>query len=474
MEKEKKLLKNTAIFGIGAFCSKMLQFLLIPFYTRVLTDSQYGTIDILQNLGTLLIPIISLTIAEAVFRFAMEKNSNKEEILSTAFFSVTFNILIISILSVIIYNLTRYEYTLLLVVYISASIIRTIFSQYIRAIGKVKFFTLDNIINIFTTILFIIIFLIKFDMGVTGYLLGYIIGNIISIFTLFFIGRLYKVIKFKKISKKLFVKMLKFSIPLIPNSICWWIINFSDRIMITYFSGSGENGIYSVAHKLPTIITVLVDVFFQAWQISANSEIENKDINVYYSKTFECLFTLVFITCSFFMLIAKLVTKVALGIDFQMAWYYMPMLLVSTAFFSMAQFLGSIYTAKKKTKMAFVTNLSSAIINIILNFVLLYFMGTIGAAVATAISYMFLWMYRAIDTKKLVNISYNFKNIFFSVLLLLIECVLITIQIKYAYIYSIAIFILLIFMHYKTIYYLIVKIKEVFKGVLLKFRRTND
>ena len=60
MEKEKSLAKNIIIFAIGSFSSKLLQFLLIPFYTRVLTNSEYGTIDILQNIATLLIPIISL------------------------------------------------------------------------------------------------------------------------------------------------------------------------------------------------------------------------------------------------------------------------------------------------------------------------------------------------------------------------------------------------------------------------------
>lgn len=73
MEREKKLAKNIVIFAIGSFSSKLLQFLLIPFYTRVLSNSEYGTIDILQNIATLLIPIISLTISEAVFRYAMDK-----------------------------------------------------------------------------------------------------------------------------------------------------------------------------------------------------------------------------------------------------------------------------------------------------------------------------------------------------------------------------------------------------------------
>ena len=451
MEKEKSLAKNIIIFAIGSFSSKLLQFLLIPFYTRVLTNSEYGTIDILQNIATLLIPIISLTISEAVFRFAMEESSDKEEILSIGILSSIVNIIIMSFIAIIIYQVTKYEYIVILVLYMATNIIRTIFSQFTRAIGKVKVYTFDNVLNVFITIVANILLLTVLHKGIEGYLLGYVIGNTVSIIVLLIAVKLYQKIRIKKFNAKTFKSMTKFSIPLIPNSICWWITNFTDRVMITTSYGTSINGIYAVAHKVPTIVTVIVEVFFQAWQISANKEFEKKEISKFYTDIFHYLFAFVFIICTVLMCMCKLITNIVVGSEFLEAWYYMPILLLGTAFFSMAQYLGSIYTASKNTKMAFVTNASVAILNIFLNIICLKYIGPIGAAIATAICYLILWLYRAIDTRKMVEICYDFKSIIVTVLLLIVNTIIITMEIKLWYLYSIILLALIVFINRKRI-----------------------
>lgn len=451
MEKEKSLAKNIIIFAIGSFSSKMLQFLLIPFYTRVLTNSEYGTIDILQNIATLLIPIISLTIAEAVFRYAMEEKSDKEEVLSIGILSSIFNIILMSIIGIIVYQFTKYEYILILILYIATNIIRTILSQFTRAIGKTKIYTFDNVLNVLITIIANILLLTVLHQGINGYLWGYVIGNVFSIVILLFAVKLYKKIRIKKFNKNTFKNMTKFSIPLIPNSICWWITNFTDRIMITSRYGASINGVYAVAHKVPTIVTVIVEVFFQAWQISANKEFNNKEISKFYTNIFHYLFSFIFIICTILMCACKIITNIVVGTEFSSAWYYMPVLLLGIAFFSMSQYLGSIYTASKRTNMAFVTNAIVAVLNIFLNIFCLKFIGPIGAAIATTICYFILWIYRAIDTRKTVEIAYNFKLIIPTVILLIVNTIIITMEIQFWYVFAVIVLILIIIVNYKVI-----------------------
>ena len=151
------------------------------------------------------------------------------------------------------------------------------------------------------------------------------------------------------------------------------------------------------------------------------------------------------------MCMCKLITNIVVGSEFLEAWYYMPILLLGTAFFSMAQYLGSIYTASKNTKMAFVTNASVAILNIFLNIIWLKYIGPIGAAIATAICYLILWIYRAIDTRKMVEICYDFKSIITTVLLLIVNTIIITMEIKLWYIYSIILLALIVFINRKRI-----------------------
>jgi len=451
MDKEKSLAKNIVIFAIGSIGSKLLQFLLIPFYTRVLTNSEYGTIDILQSLATLLIPIISLAISEAVFRYAMEENSDKKEVLSIGLFIGFINIVIMTIISAIIYKFTQYEYIIALVMYISTHIIRLILSQFTRAIGKVKIYTIDNILNVLITIVSNIVFLTILNQGINGYLLGYVVGNIFSIILLIIAVKIYKYITIKKFNKDIFKKMLIFSLPLIPSSICWWITNFTDRWMVTAVFGTSINGIYAISNKIPTIITIVVGIFIQAWQISANKEYKSKDISKFYSDIFKYLFAFVFIVCTIIMTGCKLITKIMVGAEFIESWYYMSVLLLGIAFFSMAEFLGTIYTASKKTNMAFITNMVAAITNIFMNMILLNSIGPIGAAVATAICYFVLWIYRVFNTKKIIPIDYNIKAIILTVILLTINAIIVTIQIQLWYIFSTLISILIIVINFEYV-----------------------
>lgn len=449
MEKEKKLAKNMIVFAIGSFSTKLLQFLLIPFYTRILTNSEYGTIDILQSIATLLIPIISLTISEAVFRYTMEKNSNKEEILSIGLLTNLVMIIIMTGIAFVIYHLTKYEYILILVIYIATNILRTLFSQFTRAIGKITIYTIDNVLTVLVTIISNIVLLTILHKGIEGYLWGYVIGNIFSIILLFGIVKLHQSINLKKVSRKTFQKMLLFSIPLIPNSICWWMMNFIDRLMITATYGSSTNGLYAVSHKIPTIITMIVEIFFQAWQISANEEFDNKNIGKFYTMVFQYLFSFVFFICVIMMSICKSLTTFLVGAEFIDSWYYMPTLLLSTAFFSMAQYLGSIYTASKNTKMAFFTNMTAAVVNVCFNVILLNRMGPIGAAVSTTICYFILWIFRAMNTRKIVKIEYDFSRMIPTILLTIVETILVTLQIKFWLLFSIGIVIAIVMINLK-------------------------
>ena len=66
--------------------------------------------------------------------------------------------------------------------------------------------------------------------------------------------------------------MLTYCVPLIPTAVFWWIMGVSDRYLVKWFVESDANGIYAVAYKIPTILTILATVFMDAWQLSAIAE----------------------------------------------------------------------------------------------------------------------------------------------------------------------------------------------------------
>jgi len=111
----------------------------------------------------------------------------------------------------------------------------------------------------------------------------------------------------------------------------------------------------------------------------------------------------------------------------------MPTLLIAMTFFSFAQFLGSIYSANKKTGMAFVTNLLGVVVNLTLSLLLIKPFGVIGCAAATAVSYFVLWVSRVFDTHKIIPIKHSIFKTVISVLLLITQCVLISFEFPFAY-----------------------------------------
>lgn len=423
--REENLAKNTLLFALGNFGSKLLQIILVPFYTRVMTDTQYGTVDLLQAIVSLLIPVASLAIYESVFRYAMEQDKDKNAVLSVGMAVTAIGTLVMCLCGGILSAWLPAGYVWLVIANTAANSLRTLMSQYTKAIGRTGLFSLDNVLMTAVVLVLNITFIAGFRWGITGYMLGYTLANLFStVFLAMRLGNLSR-LRFQSIQKGLIKEMMLFALPLIPNGICWWISSFMDRVMIVSMVGTAANGLYAAAHKIPSLLSVVVTIFFQAWQVSANEEFNKKDIAQFYGKIFHQISACVFILSSLLILFSRLINSIFLGADYQSAWLYMPPLVLSMTFFSFAQFLGSIYSANKKTKMAFVTNFIGVVVNVSLNTLLIPLVGTMGAAIATAFSYLVLWVVRILDTRKIVPICYQTGRLVISSAIVILQTVLV-------------------------------------------------
>ena len=457
MDRNKSLVKNIFIFAIGNVGSKMLQFFFLSFYTRVLSSEQYGTVDILQSISTLLLPILSLTIFDAVFRFAMDGVTKKEDAFSVGMTTVSAGTVVLLLCGAILPSFFGYRsYIWLIILYTIAQMFRSVTSQYIRAIGQVKLFTVDNMFQTLMILLCNILFLVVFHWGIEGYILGYIVGNFCSFFFVFLVQKLWRDIKFRGIGKDLYSAMFRFSVPLIPNAVCWWLTTMIGRLMVTAYLGADANGLFAVAFKVPTIVTILVGIFIQAWQISANTECESKDFQEYNSQIFNILQVLTFLLSSFLVLVSKLLVMI-LDKSYYNAWEYIPPMLVGICFYTFAQFLGALYTASKKTVMAFVTNFVTAIVNIVGNVVLLPKFGVMGAALSLAISYLVFWLFRLVDTRHLVKMKYQTKSILVNLVLTTAIAVIVTFSPKFWILWGVLLFVVLCLVNVRVIKDLIVE-----------------
>lgn len=460
MNKYKTLVSNTALISLGTFGSKLLVFLMVRFYTGYLTTSQFGTADIITQTCNLLLPIISLGITNGVFRFAIDSNHDKKSVFSSGLYTITLGgLLFLIIAPLLAISAQLRNYLWLIVIYTMASCYHSLCAQFIRAKNKTAFFAVQGIVNTSLVILFNILFLAVCHFGVTGYVLSVVLADGLTALLIFFKEKLWREIV-RKPDKSTLKQMLSFSIPMIPATIFWWVTSVSDRYMVTWFLGADANGIYAVSNKLPTFLTLLSTVFMQAWQFSAISESENdkKEHIAFYSKVWSSFQSVMFLAGSAITALSVPLIKILTTESFYSAFEFVPMLSLAMVFSAFANFIGSVYVVEKRSKNSFLTTMVGAGLNIVLNFILIPKIGSQGAAIATFLSYLAVFIIRTYDAKKYIPFKTHFVTVIINTIIVLLQTVYMLLGLPFNYPIQAIFFVLLLVINFKFIWIFFEKI----------------
>ena len=426
--KYKYLFKNVGLLTLSNFGGKILTFLLIPLYTKYLTTSEYGIYDLYVTTVSLLVPILSVCVLDAVLRFSLDKNSNKSDIFTVGFRNMVKSIVFFFILILINYVFNIFpqlnEYPIYLLLYFAGERFYIYFSNIAKGLDKVKEYAICGFINCIMTLLLNILFLTVFHLGINGYFIANILAFFIAGLYLLFKVKIWKYLKLHLNNKNQKHIMINYSKHLVFNSISWWINNSLDRYIIIWLLGTSENGIYSVAYKIPTIINVVQAIFNQAWTLSAVKEFDDKKGD-FYSNTYKAYNLVLAFACSILIIFDQLIAKLIYSNDFYIAWKYVPFLLISAMFAALNAFLDSIFAANMDSKQVAKATIMGAIINAILNIILIHFIGTVGAAIATMVSYFCMWIIKHIKISKVVELGSNMAKVFSTYAILLAQAVII-------------------------------------------------
>ncbi len=408
MERYKKLGKNIALITAGNLLSKMMSFLLIPFYTAILTTTEYGIADTMTTTVNLLLPPFTLLLYEAMMRFTLEQDSNKEAIFTTGAVVVALGTVLFSVVSLIAFRFIPLQISSwYFIAYYIAVALHTFLSYFTRGVEKIKIYSISGILHTFCFLVLNILFLAIFKIGLSGYLLSLIIGNIIASAFLLFFGKLGAYFQPKQFDRKLLKSMVRYSVPMIPNSLNWWVSNSADKYLILFFCGFSATGIYSAAQRIPTMFALISTIFMGAWQISAVEDFGSEKTRQFFTGVYRQYSALNNLLVAGIILFVKPLCAFLLSADFAAGWQYIPILLFAFLFHALSGFLATIYTSAKKTKMIFVSTLLGAISNIVLNAFLIPLLGLQGAAIATFISYFVIWLFRLVNTRSILTIQWN-------------------------------------------------------------------
>ncbi len=390
------LINNTLLISIGTFGSKILTFLMTRFYTEALTPSDYGEADLIIQTANLLIPLVSAGIADGVFRFVLETDdehtAKRKSIFSAGFYTISAGTAILAALSSFI-SIPGFvsEYKWLLIWFISASCyhlsVRSVHTRRrqdpsVRISGSAQ----HSIGHSFQHTLFLSVF----EAGTRGYIISIALADSICALYLAVGQKLWRLMDIH-LKSGMWRKMMRYSLPLVPAALFWWITSVSDRYMITWFLGSGANGIYTVASKIPAIITLISGMFLEAWQFSAvrESRGSRRSYIRFYTNIWSMFLTVMFIGGSIIIAFSPATIRLLAASEYYSAAEYLPILTAAAILSSLVSFMGSVYIVTKRSSLSFLTTAAGAVFNIILNFLLIpTHLGIYGAAVATLCSYL--------------------------------------------------------------------------------------
>ena len=429
-KKYRNLLKDTVIFGLGNIGSKIITFFLVPFYTYYLTPEEYGISDLVFTISQLAIPFFSLVIFDAVIRFALYRKERPQDTLLVGLVIWFLG----SILSFVLTPLIGLyqpiaSWKWYVSAYVSINILVSIELNYLKAVNKNLIYSIICILQTLTLALLNIFLVAKKQMGIRGYLISYIGSNFVAASLAFVIGNLYRDIKDAKYDSILAKQMIVYSSPLILNNLSWWVIQSSDKLMLENMVNADALGIYTVASRIPSLITVFITIFQQAWGISSIKEMDSTKDSGFFTDIFTFYSFIAFLggfgICTVIKPFMELYVQ---STSYGEVWRYVPLLLASAVFSAIAAYSGSMYGALKKSMNNMLSTMIAALINIIVNYIGILAFGIWGAMIGTITSYFILAFIRLIDVKRFVNIGINWKQLILNSVLLVFQAVVVSLN----------------------------------------------
>lgn len=382
----KRLLLNVFLFAISSFSAKIMSFVILPLYTQYISDAEYAVIDLATTIVNLLVPLLSICISDFLLKSVLENPSRAKKLFSLSSFILVASSIVAFALFPILNLIDSIQGK---AIFISIGYFLTLstlmFSYMLRATNKTVVMAVASLLSAIISIALNYVWANNYALSINSYFICLYSGMIVGVFTLFIFGKLYAFIGVPRTTKNEIIEIRRFCLPLVPNSIFWWINSCVDRFSIIYIVGMGMTGIYSAASKLPSLLTIFSTIFQQAWNvlIFAKVDKESKAIRRNMYHYYHCALLMGGVVIIVF---THFISKVLLKEGFFQGWVIVPILVVSFVFSTLSTFIGSYFTASKNTKPLLVTSLISAIVNLILNVILINVLGVLGAAIATCVS----------------------------------------------------------------------------------------
>jgi len=378
---------------------KVIGFFLLPIFTRYLSPTEYGIMNYTNSITIFLFAFTVLSLNTYLLRyiFDYEKEEDKKKLIGNVFaFIAIINFIMLGVelalfpKIILAFNIKVdfHPYFLLALINNFLNVFSVVPLIIYRYKGKAINFVLVNATKSFIQVIFSLILVIHFNMGILGRYYGSLIANVI--FLVIYILIIYRN-AILNLNLPQIKRGLKFSLPLVPSTFLHIIINVADRIILERYVPLAALGIYSVSYTLGTVLQIFVYSSYLAFEPIVFSKIGKVDFSKTIIKIRKYYLFVIFSLSFLYVLFSKEILLIMASSKFSSGYKVIPIIVFATIFLSENYLFGTILIGIKKTKISLILNLIGAVINVIVNLLLIPVIGIYGAAISTLTSYLVMF-----------------------------------------------------------------------------------
>ena len=464
-----KFLKDIGVYAIGNIGSKIITFLMVPMYTYFIHDtSDFGYYDLCLTVCLLLIPFVTVQLRDGAFRFLLDcdDHTQRQRIVTFVSHTMVTTIAVSAIIAVFMALFTSVQYLGYALGLLIAMSLQEVYSQVFRGLGNNRAFVTVGILSALGIGVFSIIFVAGMGWGIRGIFLANIVARVLALLIVEAKVRLIsRHTSWHINTREVGRDILRYTLPLLPGSLCWWLTGSSDRLFITHFLGLDTNGVYAVAIRFTGIINTLAIIFYQAWQETAILQYNSPDRDRFFSKMFNSYIFLLALILVGYVFMLKVNYGWLVANEYSESLNYIYPLGLSAVIFALAAFFDMGYQCAKDTPRTLPAIVLAAIVNIVLNFALIKPLGVYGVIVTQLVTYLVLFTYRWFDMKRYFILKFN-KRTLVPIIVILLSAI--------PFYYSPKAWTNIVFMVIAIAVVLWSCGKELRDGLLSKFTKTSD
>ncbi len=421
-----KFAKTSGIYFFGTVLAKLVTMLLLRVYTEYIPAEDMGTYNVSINYVTFLCSVLYLDIWSGILRYFYDYHTpeGQKKPINCGFAIFGISTAAYTVILVVFGQFVTVRYLPLIYLYGLMMNLQNLLGYVARAYGKNVLYASAGLLNSFVTAALNVVLIVGLHMDYSALYLAGCIGYLSNILLVGAGVKIWTLIRLSAFEKPLFVRMLRFSLPLCVNSAAYWFLTSYNSVAVSRMMGMEANGLYAVAIRFGSFISLFTSCFTMAWQeVSYAKEAESKEsLSQFYSSAVNAYLRFMGMGAAILLPFIWLIFPLMIADGYSEARNMVPLYILATIASSVSGFLGNIFTAMKKNGLLFYTTVAGSVVNILGVHFLIPRFGVQGASAALFLGFLTIIVFRILLLWNEVSIRIDVRFLLLLAVVLAVAC----------------------------------------------------